>query len=153
MIRYIETDEKELDLIKELWEKLKHSRQVRSRYFFQDCENVVFEDRKEQLIKKSGKGSLRVDLAVDSSNEQVIGYCVSSISNEKGEIDSIYVEEKLHSKGISDNLMKRALTWMDIKGVENREVKLSAGNDDAIQFYSHYNFHPKHILLKQKKND
>ena len=47
--------------------------------------------------------------------------------------------------------MKRALTWMDIEGVENRKVQLYAGDDDTIQFYSHYGFHPKHIILKQKR--
>jgi hypothetical protein len=47
--------------------------------------------------------------------------------------------------------MKRAMRWMDINEIMNREVKLSAGNNDAIQFYSHYGFHPKHILLKQRR--
>ena len=151
MIRYYETDEKELDYVKELWEKLKHQHQSKARYFFQEYENVVFENRKEKLLKKSEKGFLRVDLALDSSNEEVVGYCISSISNEIGEIDSLYVEENFHSMGIDDNLMKRALTWMDSEGVENRKVKLFAGNDDTIQFYSHYGFHPIQIILKQKR--
>jgi ribosomal protein S18 acetylase RimI-like enzyme len=152
MISYFVTDEKELDSIKELWEKLNLHHQSRTKYFFQDYENIVFEDRKEELIKKSGKGALRIDLAIDSNSELVIGYCISSISNGKGEIDSIYVEEKFRSKGIGDNLMKNSLRWMDEEGVETREVQLLAGNDDAIQFYSHYGFHPKHILLKQKND-
>lgn len=58
MISYFETDEKELDTIKELWEKLKHHHQSRSKYFFQDYENIVFEDRKEELLKKSEKAHL-----------------------------------------------------------------------------------------------
>jgi ribosomal protein S18 acetylase RimI-like enzyme len=151
MISYFVTDEKELDSVKDLWEKLNLHHQSRSKYFFQNYENIVFEDRKEELIKKSGKGVLRIDLAVDSNSELVIGYCISSILNGKGEIDSIYVEEKFRSMGIGDNLMKSSLRWMDEEGVETREVQLLAGNDDAIQFYSHYGFHPKHILLKQKK--
>ncbi len=151
MIRYHETDETDLDYVIDLWEKLKHNHKLKSRYFFQDYENIGFEDRKEQLLKKSENGILRVDLAMDSVNEQVIGYCISSISNEIGEIDSLYVEEKFHSKGIDDNLIKRALTWMDAKDVENRKVQLYAGNDDTIQFYSHYGFHPVQIIMKQKR--
>ena len=151
MIRYYETDETDLDYVKELWEKLKQIHQLKSKYFFQDYENIIFDKRKEQLQEKSENGILRVDLAVDSINEEVVGYCISSISNEIGEIDSLYVEENFHSMGIDDNLMKRALTWMDSEGVENRKVKLFAGNDDTIQFYSHYGFHPVQIIMKQKR--
>jgi diamine N-acetyltransferase len=150
MIRYCETDESDLDLIKELWEKLNSHHRARSTYFNQDYENIVFEDRKKQLIRKTGKWSLRIDLAVDTDIDQAVGYCVSSISNENGEIDSIYVDENFRSTGIGDNLMKRALQWMDLNHILNREVKLSVGNDEAIQFYSRYGFHPKHIMLKQR---
>lgn len=151
MILYYETDETDLDYVKELWETFKHIHQLKSRYFFQDYENIGFDNRKEQLLKKSENGILRVDLAVDSINEKVVGYCISSISNEIGEIDSLYVEEKFNSMGIDDNLIKRALTWMDAKDVENRKIQLYAGNDDTIQFYSHYGFHPIHIIMKQKR--
>jgi len=151
MILYYETDENGLDNIKELWEKLNSHHKARSKYFSQDYEKIVFQDRKEQLIKKIGNGSLRIDLAFDTVIDHAVGYCVSSISNGKGEIDSIFVDENFRSSGIGDNLMKRALRWMDINEIMNREVKLSAGNNDAIQFYSHYGFHPKHILLKQRR--
>ena len=93
MIRYYETDETDLDYIKDLWETFKHIRQLKSRYFFRDYENIGFENRKEELLKKSENGFLRVDLAVDSINEQVVGYCISSISNEIGGVDSLYVDE------------------------------------------------------------
>jgi diamine N-acetyltransferase len=150
MISYIETDEKGLDLIKELWEQLNSHHKARSKYFYQDYEKIVFDDRKKQLMKKTGKWNLRIDLAVDNDIDHTVGYCVSSISNNNGEIDSIYVDENFRSMGIGDNLMKRALEWMDMNDILNREVKLSAGNDDTIQFYSRYGFHPKHIVLKQR---
>jgi len=150
MIRYYETDENELDYVKEIWERQKHHHQSKNKYFFQEHENVVFDVFKENLLKKSEKGSLRLDLAVNSTNEEIVGYCIISVSNKNGEINSLYVEENFHSMGIEDNLMIRALTWMDIEGVENRRVQLNAGDDDTIQFYSHYGFHPIHIILKQK---
>jgi ribosomal protein S18 acetylase RimI-like enzyme len=150
MISYFETDENGLDQIKRLWEQLNSHHRARSKYFYQDYEKIVFDDRKKQLMKKIGKWNLRIDLAVDTGNDHTVGYCVSSISNKNGEIDSIYVDENFRSMGIGDTLMKRALQWMDINNVINREVKLSAGNDGTIQFYSRYGFHPKNIVLKQK---
>ena len=151
MISYFETDEKELDLIKDLWEKLNLHHQLRSKKFHQDYLNIHFEHRKDELIKKSNKGKLRLDLALD--NTKVIGYCISSYSNENGAIDSINVEEKFRNLGIGDTLMKRALIWMDSNNVENRQVKISVGNDVAIKFYKKYGFHPKHIILKQLQNE
>lgn len=152
MISYLETDETELDLIKELWEKLNHHHQLRSKNFNQDYLNILFEDRKAELIKKSYNGKLRLDLALDSTIK-VVGYCISSFSYENGEIDSIYIEEKFRMLGIGDTLMKRALSWMDSNNVENRQVKISVGNDVAIKFYNKYGFKPKHIILKQLKNE
>jgi ribosomal protein S18 acetylase RimI-like enzyme len=151
MINYYETDENELDLIKELWEKLNGHHKARSKYFYQEYEKIVFEDRKKELLNKVGDKNLRVDIAVDTVSEEAVGYCVSSISKEKGEIDSLYVQENFRNMGIADRLMRRALNWMDKNNVVKRVVKLSTGNDDAIQFYSHYGFHPKQILLKQIK--
>jgi ribosomal protein S18 acetylase RimI-like enzyme len=151
MITYYETDANELDLIKELWEKLNSHHKARSKYFYQEYEKIVFEDRKKQLLTKVEEGNLRIDLAVDTDSKKSVGYCVSSFSNRNGEIDSIYVDENFRNMGIGDSLMRRALKWMDKKDVVNREIKLSTGNDDAIQFYSHYGFHPKHIILKQRK--
>ncbi len=78
---------------------------------------MIFENRKEELLKKSENGILRLDLVVDSISERIVGYSVTPISYEKGEIDSIYVEEKFRSTGIGNKLMKRALKWLDVKGV------------------------------------
>jgi diamine N-acetyltransferase len=151
MIKYFKTDEKELDRIKDLWNKLRLQHQLKSSYFSKDYETIVFEDRKEQLLKKSEKWVLKVDLAFD--NDNLVGYCVSSVSNDKGEIDSIFIEKKYRSVGIGDKLMKRALTWMDNMGVKNKKILISFGNEEAIEFYSRYGFYPKHILLKQPEND
>ncbi len=153
MISYFETDENELDLIKDLWQKLNHHHQLRSKNFHQDYLNLPFENRKDELIKKSNKGKLRLDLALDNTINKVVGYCISSFSYENGEIDSIFIEEKFRMMGIGDTLMKRALSWMDSNNVENRQVKISVGNDIAIKFYNQYGFHQKHIILKQLKNE
>ena len=55
--------------------------------------------------------------------------------------------------GIGDTLMKRALSLMDSNNIENRQVKISVGNDVAIKFYNQYGLKPKHIILKQLKNE
>ncbi|HEX7468399.1 MAG TPA: GNAT family N-acetyltransferase [Methanobacterium sp.] len=108
MIKYFETDEKDLDRIKDLWNKLRLQHQLNSKHFSRNYENIVFKVRKQQLLKKSEEWVFKVDLIFD--HDHIVGYCVSSVSNDIGEIDSIYIEEKYRSVGIGDKLMKRALS-------------------------------------------
>lgn len=151
-IVYIEKDEKGLDLIKPLWEKLREHHQTRSPYFANEYDKFSFKDRKKNLLKKSKNGRLRVDLAKENEMEDYLGYCVCSISADgEGEIDSMYIKEKYRNQGIGDNFMKRALEWMELSGAKNKRVVVVVGNEDAVSFYSHYGFFPRQIILEQKE--
>ncbi len=100
-IIYIECDEKSLDSIQPLWDKLRQHHHKKSENFREHYKDFDFQERKETLLKKFAGGSLRVDLAKDISEDRVVGYCVSSIFSEmEGEVDFIYVEEEYRSNGI-----------------------------------------------------
>jgi ribosomal protein S18 acetylase RimI-like enzyme len=151
-INYIEINKEEIDEIKPLWEKLRDIHQNLSPYFPERYTEFTFQERKEELLTKSKNGILRIDAAKDEETGQLIGYCISSISNELvGEVDSIYLEKKYRSSGIGDKFMKRSLKWMDEKGVKSKIVMVAAGNEDTLAFYRRYNFFPKHIILEQVK--
>ena len=151
-INYIELNNDKIDLIKPLWEKLRDQHRELSPYFPERYVELTFGERKEDLLKKSENGILRIDTAYDKTTEQFIGYCISSISNEQiGEVDSIYLEEKYRSEGLGDTLMKRSLNWMDQNGVKTKKIMVAAGNENTLAFYSRYNFFPKHIILEQVK--
>ena len=151
-IIYIELDNSQIDLIKQLWEELRdHHREV-SPYFPERYVKLTFQERKEDLLKKSESGILRIDAAYDETSEQFIGYCISSISDEAvGEVDSIYLDKEYRSSGIGDVLMKRSLNWMDQNSVETKRIMVAAGNEKTLAFYSKYKFFPKHIILEQAK--
>ncbi|MGB9978747.1 GNAT family N-acetyltransferase [Methanobacterium sp.] len=149
-ISYIELDNDQIDSIKPLWEKLRNHHKELSPYFPERYIEFKFQERKEDLLKKSENGILRIDTAYDETAEQFIGYCISSISDEKvGEVDSIYLDEKYRSSGIGDTLMRRSLNWMDQNGVETKKIMIAAGNENTLAFYSRYRFFPKHIILEQ----
>ena len=148
-IIYIEVGEQGLDRIKPLWEKLMGHIKVRSTYFSEWFEMHTFEQRKAELLRKAAEGKLRIDLAMDG--KQDIGYCVSSISHRIGEIDSIFVEESHRSSGIGNELMNRALSWMEAEHVDSIKLAASIGNEEVLPFYHRYGFLPKHILLESKK--
>jgi ribosomal protein S18 acetylase RimI-like enzyme len=148
MITYNETDENDLELISDMWKKLIHHLQSKSKYFSMDYQNLLFETRKDQLKNIAESGKLRLDIVKDGEN--YLAYSVSSIVDEKGSIDSLYVDKQYRNDGIGNKLMKRALNWMELNDVPDFEILVSYGNENALKFYEKYDFYPKHLILKKK---
>ena len=150
-IEYLETDEQGLDSIGHLWQKLIEYHKERSpQHFSGHYTMITFDLRKKQLLEKSGKGSMRIDLARDTETGKLVGYCVSTILGDKqGEIESIYIEESYRHSGIGDNFMKKALHWMDGLSVKKKIVGVGAGNEEVFSFYSRYSFYPRATILEQ----
>ncbi len=151
-VTYLEVNRHEIDIIKPLWEKLRDYHQGLSPNFAKRYIELTFQMRKEELLKKSKNGSLKIDIAKDRDTKWLVGYCISSISEElEGEVDSIYIEEDYRSLGIGKEFMKRALKWMDANKVKTKKIGIAVGNEDLLSFYRRYNFLPKHIILEQVK--
>jgi diamine N-acetyltransferase len=149
-IWYISGNEALLDEIKALWEELNQHHMERSIDFNQHYSDMTFEKRKQALLNKAEKGEMRVDLAVDEESGNKVGYCISSIDDEKtGEIESIYVAEQFRRQGTGNELILKALAWMDQKGAEKKTVAVGAGNEEAFSFYRKYGFLPRKTILEQ----
>ncbi len=147
-IEYTVTDQRDLDLIGSLWEKLNEHHRVRSPYWAGYYAHMTFELRKKELLEKSGKGAIRIDIAKDGNTGVLIGYCVSIVSEMKqGEIESIFIEKDYRLHGIGDNFMKKTLAWMDSLSVTNRVIAVAAGNEEANAFYSRHGFYPRRTIL------
>ena len=152
-IEYIVTDQKDLDLIHPLWEKLNEHHRVRSPHWVDFHSHMTFDPRKKGLLEKAGKGALRIDIAKDGDTGALIGYCVSTVSEKKeGEIESIFVEKDYRRHGIGDNFMKQALAWMDSLSVAatDRSIGVAAGNEEVFVFYARHNFYPRVTSLRSK---
>jgi ribosomal protein S18 acetylase RimI-like enzyme len=150
-IIYTETDARDLDLIGPLWRKLiKHHKERALKVFSRHYDRINFDVRKKQLLEKSGNGAILIDLARDGNTGALIGYCVSTVSEKKqGEIESIYIEAGYRRNSIGDNLMKRALKWLDARSVTKKIIGVAAGNEGVFAFYRRYNFYPRVSILEQ----
>ncbi|MGD1120142.1 MAG: GNAT family N-acetyltransferase [Dehalococcoidales bacterium] len=155
-ITYIHTGEQDLDLIADLWCKLRlhhkeRAPEVLKGYF----DKVTFDERKSQLLEKSKNGGLLIDLAKDSSTGAVIGYCVSTVNeNKHGEIESIFIEEPFRRQHIGDHFMQSALKWMDARSVTRKIIGVGAGNEEVFGFYRRYGFYTRvHILTQVKEKE
>ena len=100
-VKFIHGDEVLLDQIRVLWEALNSHHLELSTNFKQHYQDMTFEKRKADLLKKAIAGKMRVDLAVDEVIGQNVGYCVSSLNQEKnGEVESIFVDSDYRGSGI-----------------------------------------------------
>ena len=147
-VTYLELGPESIDLIRPLWEGLNAHHLVRSPNFRGHYEQMTFDARKKDLLKKE---RLQIILAVKDGNP--IGYCVCTISAEgDGEIDSIFVEDIYRRSGIGDELMTRAIAWLDAGGAKKKIVAVAAGNEAAIPFYESFGFVPRMTVLQMTED-
>jgi RimJ/RimL family protein N-acetyltransferase len=147
-IEYLEKNQNDLDIIRPLWEKLNTHHITVSKYFKDSRAATTFDMRKKQLMEKSCQGALRIDLARDADTKEFIGYCVTSVNQEKqGEIESIYVEKDYRLLGIGDSLMTRALGWLETVTVKKTILGVAEGNEGVFAFYQRHNFYPRVTVL------
>jgi ribosomal protein S18 acetylase RimI-like enzyme len=148
-INFIDTDEKDLDLIAPLWEKLKEHHTNRAHEVFKEqFGSMTFQERRQDLLRKSRNGFMLVSLVKDRSTDTLLGYCVSTISeNKTGEVESIYVEKGHRRRGIGEKLMERALAWFDDHAVDRKVIAVAGGNEEVFPFYRKYGFYPRVTIL------
>jgi len=149
-IKYIETDQSGLDFVGFLWEKLNEHHRVRSLHFAEHFARMIWDVRKNELLKKSINGFMRVDIAKDVETGKLVGYCISSVTVAKvGEIESIFIEKEYRRSGIGDVFMKKALKWMEGLSVTRIIIGVGAGNEEVFPFYARYGFYPGVTILTQ----
>lgn len=145
----VEKDIKEIELIKPLWEQLNFIHLDKSIYFKNKFKNHTFDKRMGYIYKKARKGIMKLDILLDNDTGNYIGYCLSSIEDNLGEIESIYIENQYRKFRLGDKLMKNALTWFESNTITNIEINVVYANDEALPFYERYGFHVGNYILKR----
>jgi ribosomal protein S18 acetylase RimI-like enzyme len=149
-ITYISGNGELLDEIQALWEGLNKHHQTVSTYFKDDFATFTFAERKRRLLKKYLHKDLRIDLAI--CDDHPVGYIISGANADgTGEIESVYIEEGYRGMNIGDELMRRALFWLDEREVHTNVIDVAVGNEPAYKFYARYGFFPRVTRLKQRK--
>ena len=112
-----------LDLVQPLWEKLKIHHEINSCYFADNFRNLTFQTRKSKFINdKSLK--VKIDLIRDMEKNIYVGYCISTINRDLvGEIESIFVDMDYRKYGLGDELMTRALEWLNSNEAKTKIIE------------------------------
>ena len=149
-ISIVEKDITELGVIKPLWEKLNLIHLDKSVYFKSKYENFTFEKRIESIYQKAQKGIIKLDVLLYNNEGEFVGYCLSSIEDSFGEIESIFIEKAYRKFGLGDKLMNNALKWFESNGIKNIEINVVYANDEALPFYERHGFNVGNYILKKR---
>lgn len=133
--------------IKKLWEKLNEIHLNDSHYFKDHFESFTFEKRCEKFITILEK-NLRIE--VINEGDEIIGYCISTIENGVGEIDSIFIENNYQGFGYGNKLVANSINWLKENNCKKIVVGVAEGHETVIDFYKRFKFYPRFTYLEMK---
>ena len=137
----------EIQLIKNLWEKNREFHINISSSFHFLYRDIVFEDRMKPF-ENMNQDNLKITIAQE--NDIVIGYCLSTINDYEGQMNTIHVQEEARGRGIGQKLMERHLKWMKEKECLNISLHVSCENENTIAFYEGFGFRKNTIEMRMK---
>ena len=134
----------DIDRIKTLWEGLRaHHRSISTNFkLFYD--QFTFEARIESLKNRD-----QLIVYVAQEEMQPIGYCIASIDNLVGEIDSIFILSRYRRTGIGSELVSLALKWIEDHGCKTIKVGIAQGNEEAFDFYRRFGFAERMTIMQK----
>ena len=132
-----------LPQIKPLWQELNAHHGARTTHFKNHFATFTFEQRIEKLLSKD---NLIIYLAQD--NEVSIGYCIATAAQDQGEIDSLYIQQSYRGQKIGEQLMTKALDWLNAQGCKEIRIYIAAGNESVLDFYRQFGFAERFVVMQ-----
>lgn len=137
-----------VEVIGELWEKNRLHHEELSRYFKELYGSITFDDRIGSF-KGLDKESIKITVA--QKENRYIGYCISRVTEEDGELESLHVDKDSRGTGVGRALSAHHIKWMREKGCQAIRVKVAHENETAISFYRELEFFPNTLDLQLRE--
>lgn len=139
-----------LTRIKPLWTKLNEHHYENSKNESERFKKFTFEHRMEIFRKKGTERDFLVIIAIDVRTGEDVGYCVSCVGGDEGEIESLFVLEEYRGKSIGDAFMEKSIEWLKKRGGVKISIKVAEGNENAFGFYEKYGFYLSSYNLRRR---
>jgi diamine N-acetyltransferase len=139
----------EIAIIKELWEELNQLHLSDTVYFQEHYKNFAFEKRASKFKKKDDR-DVFIEIVRDSQKIPV-GYCISTVDEDTGEIDSICINHFHRKKGLGEKLIQNAILWLKSKNCKTIKLAVSYGHEVVFEFYKKLGFYPRMTYLELKE--
>lgn len=92
-----------------------------------------------------------IKITILTREDDIYGYCISSIHGTKGETGSLYISEEIRKKGwYGKILIKQHTEWMKENKWKKIIVTVSYGHDSVLEFYHKMGFYERLIELEYK---
>jgi len=137
----------DIDIIKNLWEKNRLYHENSSEYFKELYHSISFDERIKDF-SIFNKDTIKITVA--KNNDEYIGYCISTIVDETGELQSLHVGESNRGNGIGRQLAFKHIEWMKEMNCKVIGVTVSQENESTIRFYKKLGFYPNTVYMQQK---
>ena len=143
-MKIVRADSSHLDQIKEVWrEFMEYHQRIDPYYGTVDGGDILFGD---YISLRMGQDDSLVLVAVEG--EQLLGYCLSYVQQRPpvfteaavGVISDLAVKAEQRGGGAGGALVEASLDWLRRHGVKRVELRTSARNDLAIEFYRKHGF-------------
>jgi ribosomal protein S18 acetylase RimI-like enzyme len=134
-----------IGIIKSLWEDLNAHHLSHSTNFTHHFSKLRFEDRVEALKKRD-----QFIAYVAESGHESVGYCIATVHDRAGEIDSLFLSAAYRGKGYGKALMDLALNWLNDQNCETIRVSIAEGNEEALDFYRRFGFAERFVVMQKK---
>jgi len=127
-----------IDLIEPLWFLLNEMHKVFDTETGQPVRTTVWPERRKQLLDKSG---FKTSIELLYVNGVISGYCYSTISEDgTGEIESLFVDERLRCKGYGRLFVESALGFFERNNTTDIKIWVHPANSRAASFYRRFGF-------------
>lgn len=137
----------QIEVIKNLWEKNRQYHENSSEYFKESYRFIRFDERIKSF-SIFNKETMKI--TVVKRNDKYIGYCISTIIDGKGELQSLHVDETNRGNGIGKKLVDKHIKWMNENNCKEIGVIVSQENESTIWFYKKLGFYPNTVYMQMK---
>ena len=143
-MRVVRGDTSHLDQIMMVWEQFMEYHQRLDPYY-----GTVESGRHrfgEYVRERMGREDSLILVAMEGRS--LLGYCLSYIQNLPpifteaaiGVLSNLAVSEEHRGSGAGGALLEASISWLREKGIKRVELRTSAKNDPAIEFYRKHGF-------------
>lgn len=136
----------EISIIKELWEKNREYHENISENFGNLYADLVFEERMNHFSSFDNE-HLKITAAQESENN-ILGYAISTFEENEGCIHSLHVAENYRGSGIGKELMNSHIDWLKENGCKDISITVAVENLNTIEFYKSLGFKENTIEMR-----
>lgn len=136
----------QLTTIQKLWEQLNETHLNDSIHFKNYYKQFTFKERCSKFAHIP-EDNIRIEIIQE--NDICIGYCISTINDQVGEIDSVFVEKGFRTHGLGSKLVENSIKWLNKNSCSKIVVSVAAGHESSVlEFYQKFNFYPRMTYLQ-----